>query len=78
MKRFQGAEGVVFTLANEDFFNEYCERLIDPKPGDSVEVAWEGTFNLLANEVRHFPFFVCYLCFCAFQSVKFGAFPAGF
>jgi hypothetical protein len=39
-----------FTLATEDFFNEYCERLTDPKPGDQVEVAWEGTFNLLSDE----------------------------
>jgi hypothetical protein len=48
--RFQLNPGVPFTLATEDFFNEYCERLTDPKPGDQVEVAWEGTFNLLSDE----------------------------
>ena len=48
--RFTGTPGVPVTLAHEDFFNEYCERLVDPRPGDGVEVAWEGTFNLLCHE----------------------------
>lgn len=49
--RFGGTEGIPVTFATEDFFNEYCERLIDPQPGDQVEVAWEGTFNLLDDDV---------------------------
>ena len=48
--RFTGTPGVPVTLATDDFFNEYCERLVDPRPGDAVEVAWEGTFNLLCSE----------------------------
>ena len=48
--RFVGLDGVAVTLATENFFHEYCERLTDPHPGDCVEVAWEGTFNLLCDE----------------------------
>ncbi|MDR3738226.1 MAG: hypothetical protein P4L40_04315 [Terracidiphilus sp.] len=36
--RFKGVDGAVVTLATDNFYHEYCERLTDPRPGDCVEV----------------------------------------